>query len=119
MGIIILNNIRVYAHHGCLTEETIIGSYYAVDVAVKTNLKKAAKTDNLSDTIDYVLLNKIVKEEMAIPSELLEHVAQRMINRFFLEIEILKKVKVTVSKINPPIGGDVASVSVVLKEKRA
>ena len=114
MGKIKLNNIRVYAQHGCLKEESVIGSDYRVDLKVKTDLSRPSSTDSLSDTVDYVHLNAIVKEEMAIKSKLLEHVAKRILNRIFSEINSISKATITVSKINPPIGGDVESVSVVL-----
>jgi dihydroneopterin aldolase len=108
----------VYAHHGCLKEETAIGSEYRVDVSVDANLSKASVSDKLSDTVDYVHINHIVKQEMEQPSKLLEHVGQRIIDRIFEEIDIVDKAKVRVSKINPPVGGDVEKVTVVLKEKR-
>lgn len=118
MGIIKVNNIKLYAFHGCLDEEAKIGSWYRVDVEVKANLKKSSKTDDLADTVDYVLLNHIVKEEMQIRSKLLEEVAQRILDRFFTEIKMLKKATVAVSKINPPIGGNVEEVVIVLSKKR-
>ncbi|KOY51329.1 dihydroneopterin aldolase [Polaribacter dokdonensis] len=118
MGIIKVNNIKLYAFHGCLDEEAKIGSWYRVDVEVKANLKKSAKTDELSDTVDYVHLNHIVKEEMLIRSKLLEEVAQRILDRFFKEIRMLKKATVAVSKINPPIGGNVEEVVIILSKKR-
>jgi len=118
LGKIKVENIKVFAHHGCLKEETIIGSDYRVDVIVKANLYKASNSDNLSDTVDYVHINLIVKEEMKIASRLLEHVGKRIISRIFKEISIVEKAEVSVSKINPPIGGDVEKVTVILKEKR-
>lgn len=118
MGIIRLTNIRVYAHHGCLEEETLIGSDYRVDLSVKTNLKTSAKSDNLDDTVDYVLLNRIVKEEMQIPSKLLEHVAQRILDRIFTSSSTVKQARINVSKLNPPIGGDVEAVSVIMKQSK-
>ncbi|EAQ43122.1 MULTISPECIES: dihydroneopterin aldolase [unclassified Polaribacter] len=118
MGIIKVNNIKLYAFHGCLDEEAKIGSWYRVDVEVKANLKKSSKTDDLADTVDYVHLNHIVKEEMQIRSKLLEEVAQRILDRFFTEIKMLKKATVAVSKINPPIGGNVEEVVIVLSKKR-
>lgn len=118
MGIIKVENIRVFANHGCLDEETRIGSDYRVDLEVKANLIKSAKTDNLMDTVDYVLLNQIVKEEMAVPSKLLETVARRIIKRIFKESKMVKKASVSVSKINPPIGGDVEMVTIKLDSSR-
>jgi dihydroneopterin aldolase len=118
MGIIQVNNIKLYAYHGCLDEEAKIGSEYRVDVEIKADLKKSAKTDELLDTVDYVHLNHIVKEEMAIRSKLLEEVAQRILDRFFKELRMIRKAKVAVAKINPPIGGNVAEVVIVLTKKR-
>ncbi|WP_198519806.1 dihydroneopterin aldolase [Polaribacter sp. ALD11] len=118
MGIIQVNNIKLYAFHGCLDEEAKIGSEYRVDVEVKASLRKSSKTDELADTVDYVHLNHIVKEEMAIRSKLLEEVAQRILNRLFKEIRKVKSAKVSVAKINPPIGGNVEEVVIILTKKR-
>jgi dihydroneopterin aldolase len=118
LGIIKVENIRVFAHHGCLKEETKIGSDYRVDLVVKGNLQKSAETDLLSDTIDYVFLNRIVREEMLKPSYLLETVAKRILKRIFKEDKIVDKATVSVSKLNPPIGGDVEMVTIKMTEKR-
>ncbi|WP_179333968.1 dihydroneopterin aldolase [Winogradskyella costae] len=118
MGIIKVENIRVFANHGCLKEETAIGSDYRVDIEVKANLQTSAGSDELSDTVDYVLLNKIVREEMAQPSKLLETVAKRILNRVFSEEALITKATVAVSKINPPIGGDVEMVTIKMTQKR-
>jgi dihydroneopterin aldolase len=118
MGIIQVNNIKLYAFHGCLDEEAKIGSDYRIDVEVKADLKKSAKTDELIDTVDYVHLNHIVKEEMAIRSKLLEEVAQRILDRFFKELRMIRKAKISVAKINPPIGGNVEEVVIILTKKR-
>lgn len=119
MGTIKLQNIRMFSFHGCLPEEAKIGSDYRVDLEVKTDLRKSAQTDELIDTVDYVLLNRIVVEEMAIRSKLLEHVAQRIIERIFREIPSVSRIILAVSKLNPPIGGDVEAVTIVMEEYRS
>ena len=118
MGSIKLKNIRVFSYHGCLEEEGKIGSEYRVDLKVKGDLSNSAKTDELSDTIDYVHLNKIVKEEMNIRSKLLETVAERILKRIMDELIMVQSAKVDVSKINPPIGGNVAMVTVTRSKSR-
>lgn len=118
MGTIKLNNIRTFSYHGCLAEEAKIGSDYRVDLEIKTDLRKSAQTDDLADTVDYVHLNKIVVEEMAIRSKLLEHVSQRIITRCFAEIPSISRIKLAVSKLNPPIGGDVEAVTIEMEEFR-
>lgn len=118
MGTIKLQNIRTFSFHGCLEEEAKIGSDYRVDLEIKTDLRKSAISDDLKDTVDYVLLNRIVEEEMAIRSKLLEHVAQRIITRIFKEIPSVSRILLGVSKLNPPIGGDVEAVTIEMEEYR-
>lgn len=118
MGLIKLQNIKIYAYHGCLVEEKKIGSEYRVDLIVDADLNKSAKSDHLADTVDYVHLNHIVKEEMAIRSKLLEHAAERILNRILKEIPLVNQVTVDVSKINPPIGGNVEMVTIQRNKKR-
>ena len=118
MSTIRLKNIRIFANHGCLTEEEKIGSDYIVNSKVTADLSKAAKTDELGDAVDYVQLQRIVREQMAIRSKLLEQVGQRIIDEILKEIKLVDSVRVRVSKINPPIGGDVAEVSVTMSSRR-
>ncbi|MFD2563516.1 dihydroneopterin aldolase [Aquimarina rubra] len=118
MGLITLKNIKIYAYHGCLVEEKKIGSDYRVDLKIKADLNTSAKTDKLSDTVDYVHLNHIVKEEMAIRSKLLEHAAERILTRILDELPLVAKATVDVSKINPPIGGNVQMVTITRSKKR-
>ena len=119
MGIIKLKNIRTFSYHGCLIEEGKIGSDYTINLEVKTDLRKSSLSDDLKDTVDYVLLNRIVVEEMAIRSDLLEHVAHRIITRIFEEIPEVSRIIVAVSKLNPPIGGDVEAVTIEMEEYRS
>ncbi len=118
MGKIILKNILVYGYHGCLIEEGQIGSDYQINLTVKSNLKPSAKSDNLKDTVDYVLLNNIVKEEMSIRAKLLETVANRILKRILKELPLVDEAMVQVSKINPPIGGDVEMVTIEMTLSR-
>ena len=118
MGKIQVNNIRLYANHGCLNEEAMIGSWYRVDIEVNVDLTKSSISDDLEDTVDYVQLNHIVKEEMVIRSKLLEEVANRILDRFFLELKMIKSATVSVAKLNPPIGGNVQEVVIILTKER-
>jgi dihydroneopterin aldolase len=119
MGKIFLKNIRLYAFHGCMDEEEKIGSDYVVNVVVHTNLEKSSNTDALGDTVDYVSLHAIVKEEMGIRAKLLEKVADRIIKRIFKEHLEVSMARVKVAKQNPPIGGNVEEVAVELELERS
>lgn len=118
MGKVRLDNIRLYAFHGCLKEEGVIGSDYRVDLEITADLEKASATDQLSDTVDYVALHRIVRLEMDHRSHLLETVGARILNRIFKEVGEVSAAEVSISKINPPIGGDVQQVTVVLSKTR-
>ena len=109
-----LKDIRIYATHVCLSEEEKIGIHYLVNLRVECDYSQAAKTDALQDTIDYVGLNNIVKKQMAVRAKLLETVGNRIINNIYGSFSKVTHVSVTVSKLNPPIGGDVKQVSVTM-----
>ncbi len=114
-----VSGIRLFAYHGCMDEESRIGTEYEVNLSVWADLSESAKTDRLKDTVDYVALNHIVKEEMAIRAKLLEVVAQRIVDRVLAEQPLVQEVEVSVSKLAPPIQGDVERVSVVFSKKSA
>ncbi len=113
---IIVEGINIYAYHGCLEEEGKIGCHYIVNVTMQTDFTTAAATDDLNETIDYVTVYQTVKQEMAIRSKLLEHVAQRIINRLKHDFKEVQKIEVKVTKLNPPMNGNVDRVSVVIAE---
>jgi len=113
--IIEVNGIKVYAFHGCLPEEGKIGGHYTVDISMITDFGSAAVSDELSETIDYVDVNRIVTEEMGIRSKLIEHVGQRIAGRIKKEIKNVHSLRVKVVKICPPINGDVNNVAIIIE----
>ena len=118
MDKILVEGIRLFGYHGCLDEESKIGTEYQIDVTVWGNLKPAAQSDNLAETLDYVIINRIVAKEVGHRAKLIETVGQRIIDELFKAMPAVKKAKVKLSKMYPPINGDVERVSVVLKQKR-
>lgn len=113
-----VEGIKLFGYHGCLDEEGKIGTDYRVNVTVWGDLSRPAQTDDLQDTLDYVIINRIVKEEVAIRSKLIEHVAQRILDRLLAEMPAAQKAEIKLSKLYPPINGDVESVSVVMSSSR-
>ena len=114
--IVEVNGIKLYAFHGCLPEEAKIGGNYLVDVYLETDFSEAAKTDDLSKTVDYVDINRIVKQEMAIRSKLIEHVGQRIFLKIKKEVKGVHFLRVKVIKLCPPINGDVNNVAIIIEE---
>ena len=113
-----VENLKIYAFHGCMEEEKVIGSDYIVNLCAVCSVGKKAFGDEIKGTVDYVDLARIAKREMSIRSKLLEAVVDRIISSCFNEISVLEQISVTVSKLNPPINADVASVSVSMDKKR-
>ena len=113
-----VENLKIYAYHGCMKEEKVIGSDYIVNITAVCFVNKEVFQDVIKGTVDYVDLARIAKEEMSIRAKLLEVVVKRIIDRSFEEIKVLNKISVTVSKINPPINADVEAVSVTMAEER-
>ena len=118
MGKIILEDIEIYAYHGCLPEERKIGSRFLVNLEIRADLEKAGRSDQLEDTFDYGIARDIIYHEMAIPSSLLEHVAGRILSKLFQASPLIKKARIRISKLNPPFSGEMKAVAVELSQKR-
>src|ERR1019366_2724470 len=106
MGIIKIEGMRFRSRHGCMEEEAKIGGMYIVDVLLDTDFREAAESDKLSSTIDYCEVYEIVKGEMDIRSKLIEHVAQRIVNKLKTTFTQVHYTEVSVTKLSPPINGD-------------
>jgi dihydroneopterin aldolase len=102
---LLISGIECYAFHGCLREEEVIGCNYTIDVLFEADLTDAVETDNLSQTIDYVLVNELIKKEMAVPSKLIEHVAGRIHRALLQMFPGCNKIRVSVAKHQPPVQG--------------
>lgn len=111
---ILVNGIQLYAYHGCMEEEGKVGRSFKVDIEIDADLTKPASTDKISDTINYVTVYEIVKQEMAIRSHLIEHVAGRILNELKRTFPAIKQSTVKVTKLHPPIQGTVESTSVII-----
>jgi dihydroneopterin aldolase len=110
-----IRGIHIYAHHGCLPEEAVIGGDYVVNVSLKGDFTKAAESDKLEDTNDYVKVFQIVKREMGIRSNLIESVCKRITEHLKTAFPAAQHLSVEVIKKNPPMGGEVDEVSFVME----
>ena len=113
-----VENLKIYAFHGCMVEEKVIGSEYVVNIEANYLVAEDVFNDDISKTVDYVDLAQIAKREMLTRSKLLEVVAKRIIDSSFEEISLLNSISVTISKLNPPINADVGAVSVTMEEQK-
>lgn len=113
---IYLRNVRFHAFHGVLPQEGIVGNDYLVNLVLDYDFSSALKTDDLQGTLNYAEVYQKVREEMVVPSKLLEHVAGRIAHRLFSDFPEIQKLQLSITKVNPPMGADSdgAGVEVVL-----
>lgn len=118
MAVITINDMRFYAHHGCFEQEQAIGTHFRVDISFTTDTSKAEVSDNIEDTVSYLDVYQVMKAEMMKPSHLLEHVARRVGEAVLKDFPAVDAITVKVCKLNPPLGGQMDSVSVELSMKK-
>ena len=114
MGLIQIEGMEFYAFHGHFKEEQIVGNKFIIDLEIETDLEAAGLSDRLEDATDYVVACGVVKQEMEKKSKLLEHIGRRILDSLFLNLKGIKRAKVKIRKMNPPVGAKVGSVSVVM-----
>lgn len=107
-----LKGLKLYAFHGVLPQENIIGANYTLDARLKTDFTPAAEDDVLEGTLNYAEVFQIIRQEMAVPSRLLEHVVGRMARHLFDHFPTLTEVTLALYKENPPMGADCEKVGV-------
>ncbi|MDR1880613.1 MAG: dihydroneopterin aldolase [Tannerellaceae bacterium] len=111
-----LNDLRFYAFHGVLPQETLAGNHFLVHLTLTAPIERALSSDDLDDTINYGAVYRLIEAEMKIPSKLLEHVAGRILHSLKTHFPQLEEIELTLSKLNPPVGGEAGRASVILKE---
>jgi dihydroneopterin aldolase len=114
MCIIEIEEMEFYAYHGHYEEERIVGNRFLLDLRIETDCGAAAKSDSINDAVNYQTAYKIIKEQMKKKSHLLEHIAQRILDALFENIQDIQKASIKVRKMNPPMGGQIKSVSVTM-----
>lgn len=114
MGLIEIEGMKFYAFHGHFESEQIVGNEFLVDLKIETDCNPAAISDNLNNALNYQSAYEIVKQEMIKPSHLLENVAKRVLDSLYNHFSTIIKAKIKISKMNPPMGGEIEKVSITL-----
>ena len=116
MGIITLHGMEFYAHHGYYSDEITRGNKFVVDLKMDTETAQPGKSDDLEDALNYENIYDMVKAEMEIRSNLLEHAAHRILDKLMGQFKAVKSAELTIAKLNPPLKGIVQQVSVTIKQ---
>ena len=107
--------MKFYAYHGVSRQETNVGNYFTVDLSYSFPMDKACLSDDINDTVNYADVYKVVKNEMERPSKLLEHLTGRIFETLKSDFPQLSYLKINVSKLNPPVEGEIHSASVTFE----
>lgn len=113
-----IDGIRLHARHGVLPQEQLTGNDYIINVRASYDISRAMQTDDVADTLNYAEVYNIIKEEMSIPSKLIEHVAGRIADRLMDSYSQISSVMLRITKCNPPMGADCNGAGVEILVKR-
>ena len=115
MGIIEIEGMEFYAYHGHFIQEQVVGNKFVVNIAIETDCNRAGETDNLNDALDYQKVYMLIKKEMEeTNSFLLENICKRILDKLYNEFTTIERSTIKVSKINPPMGGQIEKVSITM-----
>ncbi len=117
-GYVFLRDVRLQAFHGVMPQERRVGAWFSVSLKVGVSLADAVVSDSVEQTLNYAELYEVVKQEMAIPSQLLEQVAGRIGKAIFRSFPQAETVDITLTKLNPPMGADCGGAGVELHLQR-
>ena len=116
MGLISVEGIRVFAYHGHLPEEKILGGHFIVSVWVEANTSKVEESDDLLDTVDYVKIIEVVNKQMEIRASMIEVPARKIVDTI-LKMHYVVKVKVEIEKREPPVNAAFDKISFTCEGK--
>ena len=113
-----LEKLRFRALHGVLPQERQVGGDFTVTLRIGYPWQAAMDSDAVADTLDYAAVYRLVRCEMAVPSQLLEHVAGRILSSLFENFGAIQSATVTVSKENPPVPATCQKASFTLTAQK-
>lgn len=116
MTFIELKQMTFHAFHGVGEQERRVGNTYRIDLRLGLDIRRAALSDDLADTVNYAAVYAVLRDEMARPSCLIESVAARIVRRLRLDFPAIETLEIRLAKQNPPFGGDIREVAVVIAE---
>lgn len=115
-GIIEIEDMEFFAFHGCFEAERVVGNRFLVNACLRYDCGLPALTDQIADALNYQAVYEVIAREMMQPSHLLEHVAQRILDALYAAFPQLESARIKISKMNPPLGGQIKCTSLTLEK---
>ena len=118
MDEITLTGLRVFGRHGVYDDERRVGQYFVIDFTLRLDTRRAAETDDVSETVHY---GEAAEQVAAIvsgePVDLIETLAARIADAL-LTSPIVSSARVTVHKPDAPIPLPFTDVAVTVERAR-
>ena len=111
---IFLRDVHFHAYHGVLPQEKTVGSEFIISLRLGYDISQAMRSDNVMETLNYSQVYEVVKQEMMQPSNLLEHVAGRIVHTLCNVFPDITSIDLELTKVNPPMGADGCQAGVEL-----
>ncbi len=112
---ITLDRMKFRACHGVLEQERRVGNTFEVSLRLDYPFADAMETDDLASTLNYADVYEVVKREMAVPSQLLEHVTGRIRSALLREFPLISGGFIRIEKCRPPIPGITGAAGVEVR----
>ena len=109
-----IEKLRIRAFHGVLPQERQVGGDFTVTLRIGYPWQRAMESDDVADTLDYAAVYRLVNSEMAVPSQLLEHVAGRIVQALLRQFPAISSIDLWLTKVTPPMGADCDGAGVEL-----
>ena len=113
-----LRDVHLFAHHGVMQQEREIGAWFTIDIKLEIDDYSCAESDLIDGTVSYADVYDILQQEMQRPSDLLEHVCNRISKRLYESFTHIRAIRITLCKDTPPMGGDRLKAAVTLSSRR-
>lgn len=120
VGWVGLQNLIIKGSVGVYEHEKKEGTNLQIDLSIFGDLVPAIESDQLDKSFNYELLEKIAQEEVLIGGHLLEPLADRILNRILEEMPLVKKAKIKLKKLNPPLKNpcEASFIKLTIKRKK-
>ncbi len=114
-----IRDLVVFANHGVLKEENVLGQKFLFSIEMETDMMQACLTDDLTESVNYAEVSALVtKYAQSHTFALLEHLAERVARLLLMEFPLILCVKVEIKKPWAPVGLPLDTVSVEITRKR-
>ncbi|MFD0674789.1 dihydroneopterin aldolase [Cohnella sp. GCM10027633] len=119
MDRMLLKRMVFFGYHGVIPEENRLGQKYYVDLDMRLDLDKAARSDDVNDTVNYAEVHALVKAIVEGPHvKLIETLAQKIASALLGTYTSIIEATVSVTKPNPPFDITFDGVTVELRRRR-